>query len=87
MDLFIGRDDQIGRGLGTEIVAAALKKLIFAQADAERCLVGPSPENHRAIRCYEKCGFSHVKTVVATDGEPEHVMVVEKSNSTPLLTS
>lgn len=50
MDLFIGRDDRIGRGLGTQIVAAALKGLIFAQPDAARCLVGPSPDNKRAIR-------------------------------------
>jgi RimJ/RimL family protein N-acetyltransferase len=83
MDLFIGQDDRIGRGVGTQIVAAALKELIFAQADAERCLVGPSPENHRAIRCYEKCGFRHVKTVVASDGEQEYVMVVDKPNQTP----
>ena len=82
MDLFIGRDDQIGRGLGTRIVAAALKELIFTQADAERCLVGPSPENKRAIRCYEKCGFRYVKTVTTNDGEQEHVMAVGKPNQT-----
>ncbi len=80
MDLFIGRDDRIGRGVGTRIVAAALRELIFAHADAERCLVDPSPENKRAIRCYEKCGFQHVRTVVANDGEQEYVMVVEKRN-------
>jgi aminoglycoside 6'-N-acetyltransferase len=82
MDLFIGRDDRIGRGVGTRIVAAALKELIFAQANAERCLVGPSPENQRAIRCFEKCGFRHVRTVVANDGEEEHIMAAEKPNQT-----
>jgi RimJ/RimL family protein N-acetyltransferase len=82
MDLFIGRDDRIGLGIGTRIVAAALKELIFAQGDAERCLVGPSPENRRAIRCYEKCGFRHVKTVVTNAGEREHIMVIEKPNTT-----
>lgn len=83
MDLFIGRDDQIGRGIGTQIVAAALKELIFAQADAKRCLVGPSPENQRAIRCYEKCGFRYVKTVLTNDTEPEYIMVVETPNASP----
>ena len=63
-------------------VAAALKELIFAQANAERCLVGPSPENQRAIRCFEKCGFRHVRTVVANDGEEEHIMAAEKPNQT-----
>lgn len=80
MDLFIGRDDQIGRGLGTQIVAAALTELIFSQADAKRCLVGPSPENQRAIRCYEKCGFRHIKTVATNVGEQEYIMVVNKPN-------
>jgi RimJ/RimL family protein N-acetyltransferase len=87
LDLFIGRDDQIGRGVGTQIVTAALNELIFARDDAERCLVGPSPENKRAIRCYEKCCFRHVKTVVANDGEKEHIMVVEKPNKTRQPTS
>jgi aminoglycoside 6'-N-acetyltransferase len=83
LDLFIGRDEQIGRGLGRQIVTAALEELIFAQAYARRCLVGPSPENKRAIRCYEKCGFQHVKTVVTNDGETEHIMAVERPNQPP----
>lgn len=76
MDLFIGRDDLLGRGLGTLIVKTAIRELIFAQADAERCLVGPSPDNQRAIRCYEKCGFRYVKTIVAPDGEHEYIMTL-----------
>ena len=78
MDLFIGRDELIGRGIGTEIIASALRELIFAQADAHRCMVDPSPDNKRAIRCYEKCGFRYLKTILAPDGQREHIMVIER---------
>lgn len=76
MDLFIGRDELIGRGLGGRIVHMALRQLVFAQPDAQRCLIGPAPENHRAIRCYEKCGFIYHRTVRTPSGE-EYLMVYE----------
>jgi len=78
LDLFIGRDDYIGRGIGTRVVKTALDELVFAHDDAERCLVGPSPENGRAIRCYEKCGFRHERTVVSDTGEREYLMVATR---------
>jgi len=81
LDLFIGRDELLGRGIGTEVVRTALERLIFSRADAERCLLGPSPENARAIRCYEKCGFRHLRTVTTPHGDREFVMVVERPGS------
>lgn len=84
LDLFLGRDDRIGRGLGTRIVRAALRELVFSRPDATRCLLGPSPENGRAIRCYEKCGFRHLRTVTAETGEQEYVMAIERPASRPV---
>jgi RimJ/RimL family protein N-acetyltransferase len=83
LDLFIGRDDLLGRGLGTAIVTAALDQLIFSQPAAQRCLVGPSPENERAIRCYARCGFRHERTVSSPEGEQEYVMVLERPSRSP----
>jgi len=82
LDLFIGRDELIGKGIGTEVVRAALERLVFTRGDAKRCLLGPSPENARAIRCYEKCGFCHLRTVTPPDGNREYVMAIERP-STP----
>ena len=78
LDIFIGRDEFIGRGIGTQAIKAALKDLIFSNDDAERCSVGPSPENKRAIRCYEKCGFRHLRTVVLDNNETEYIMAVDR---------
>jgi RimJ/RimL family protein N-acetyltransferase len=77
IDLFIGVPDAIGRGVGTMIVKTALASLVFTNADAARCVLGPSPENLRAIRCFEKCGFRHTRTV-EVGGVLEYVMVVER---------
>ena len=78
LDLFIGEDDLIGRGLGTRVVKAALERLVFARPDAQRCILGPSPDNARAIRCYEKCGFRYERTVTTKGGEQEYVMAIER---------
>jgi len=80
LDLFIGRDDLIGHGIGTRVVKAALDKVVFSNDDARRCVLGPSPDNKRAIRCYEKCGFQHVRTVVTETGEQEYIMIAERPN-------
>ena len=77
LDLFIGGDDLVGRGLGTAVVIAALERLVFTLAEVERCLIGPSPDNKRAIRCYEKCGFQHERSVSLPEGD-EYLMVLEK---------
>jgi RimJ/RimL family protein N-acetyltransferase len=79
LDLFIGCRERIGLGIGTRIVVTALADLIFSQNGAQRCLLGPSPDNKRAIRCYEKCGFRYIRTVTAPDGEKEYLMVVERT--------
>ncbi len=78
LDLFIGRDDLLGQGLGTRVVKAALTDLVFAQADAKRCLLGPEPENLRAIRCYEKCGFKYDRTAIMKNGDAEYIMIIER---------
>ncbi|MFZ5951681.1 MAG: GNAT family N-acetyltransferase [Candidatus Rifleibacteriota bacterium] len=76
LDLFIGEDSLLGKGLGTEIVAKALNDLVFSRSNVFRCLLGPDPENKRAIRVYEKCGFVFQQVVRTPEGNDEYVMVV-----------
>jgi aminoglycoside 6'-N-acetyltransferase len=60
LDLFIGRPDLWGRGIGTQAVDMILEYL-FNSLGAQKVVLDPHIDNHRAIRCYEKAGFRWVK--------------------------
>ena len=62
MDLFIGEPAWRNRGIGTQIVRKFVDDVVFAMPDVETCVIDPDPTNKRAIRTYEKAGFTHVKT-------------------------
>ena len=64
MDQFIGEPAYWNKGIGTSflrMMADYLKK----QKAAERILLDPHKDNHRAIRAYEKAGFRIVKSLPA----------------------
>jgi RimJ/RimL family protein N-acetyltransferase len=66
MDLFLANENDRGRGLGTELVKEFAEKL-FAEG-ITKIQIDPSPENPRAIRCYEKAGFVRQREIVTPDG-------------------
>jgi RimJ/RimL family protein N-acetyltransferase len=76
MDIFIGRDDLIGRGIGREVINLLIRDYICSYPDATRCVIGPRPNNSRAIKCYEKCGFAYSHTCNNDDGE-EYIMTFD----------
>jgi aminoglycoside 6'-N-acetyltransferase-1b/aminoglycoside 6'-N-acetyltransferase-2 len=78
-DQFIGEAALLGRGLGTDIVRA-LVDTIFRDPAATKVQTDPSPDNARAIRCYEKAGFRAVRNVTTPDG-PALLMVRERLTS------
>lgn len=55
MDLFIGEERFIGKGLGGEIIKNFLDAMIWPQF--QYCIVDPDVNNTAAIRCYEKLHF------------------------------
>ncbi len=60
IDLFIGDEDYLDKGYGTE----ALKQfsaMLLQKPEIKRLVIDPSCDNKRAIRCYEKVGFRFVK--------------------------
>lgn len=67
IDQFLAHPDQLGRGLGTAMVRAFVRKL-FADPSVTRVQTDPAPENARAIRCYEKAGFRAAREVDTPDG-------------------
>jgi aminoglycoside 6'-N-acetyltransferase Ib len=67
IDQFLAHAEQLGRGLGSAMVRAFVRQL-FADPAVTRIQTDPSPENGRAIRCYEKAGFHAVGEVDTPDG-------------------
>ena len=41
---------------------------LFLEETVKKIIIDVDPNNHRAIRCYEKVGFKLVREVMTTDG-------------------
>ena len=67
IDQFLANADELGRGLGTAMIRAYVATL-FADGAVTRVQTDPSPDNARAIRCYEKSGFRAAGVVDTPDG-------------------
>lgn len=58
MDQFIGDPKFIGKGYGTRFLKEFITFLTTTlEPQTTMIIVDPEPENHAAIRCYEKVGF------------------------------
>jgi aminoglycoside 6'-N-acetyltransferase len=64
IDQFIGEVSYWNRGFGTRSISLLLRYL-FQTRRACKVVLDPHVDNHRAIRCYEKCGFRIVKLLPA----------------------
>jgi RimJ/RimL family protein N-acetyltransferase len=80
IDQFLAHFDQLGRGLGTAMVQAFVQRL-FTNPRVTRIQTDPSPENGRAIRCYEKAGFHTVREIDTPDG-PALFMICDRPETT-----
>jgi aminoglycoside 6'-N-acetyltransferase len=66
IDQFIGEPDMVNRGHGSSFIRAFIERIL---ADgAPRVITDPDPDNARAIRAYEKAGFSRDRLVDTPDG-------------------
>jgi RimJ/RimL family protein N-acetyltransferase len=75
IDMFIGEETFIHRGLGAPILRAFLREIVFADDRVGRAIIGPDERNAIAIRSYEKAGFCYLKTVpIKDEPAPEYVM-------------
>jgi aminoglycoside 6'-N-acetyltransferase len=55
IDISIGEESDLSKGIGTEILQS-LAAILFEEG-ATRLIIDPHPNNKRAIRAYEKAGF------------------------------
>jgi aminoglycoside 6'-N-acetyltransferase len=73
IDQFIGEEDYINRGVGTEAIRVFVNAITHEHKPS-RIILDPSPGNKRAIRCYEKIGFKYYETREGTDGGLAYMM-------------
>lgn len=67
VDLSIGDSDKLGRGLGSAALRALAGGLI--QQGHRTIVIDPDPANTRAVRAYEKAGFSPIPRLLGRTGD------------------
>jgi AacA4 family aminoglycoside N(6')-acetyltransferase len=67
IDQSLANPTQLNKGLGTKLVRT-LVELLFSNPAVTKIQTDPAPNNHRAIRCYEKAGFLQEKLITTPDG-------------------
>lgn len=76
IDQFIGEEDYINRGVGTQAVRMFVEMITDKYRPAA-IILDPSPENKRAIRCYEKAGFRYYETSEGAEESLAYLMRFE----------
>lgn len=73
IDLFIGEEQFLNRGVGTAAMRDFID-LIVERHNPPYLIIDPSPDNQRAIRCYEKVGFRYYATETNDEGQTAYMM-------------
>lgn len=63
LDMFIGEPEYVYRGLGTPLIQAFFKQVVFTGNDAKNCVIVPEVRNTSALRAYEKAGFINLGVI------------------------
>jgi aminoglycoside 6'-N-acetyltransferase len=83
IDLFIGEPEYWNRGIGTTALRM-ITRYLFDVRQADSIYIDPAVWNIRAIRCYERSGFTIVKTLLArelSDGRYVDVLVMRMTGN------
>lgn len=77
VDQFIGEEDLIGKGLGSLFVQEFSDQMLNS-SQVNRVITDPAPQNSKAIRAYEKAGFTKLGIIQTPDGPAQ---LMEKSRN------
>jgi aminoglycoside 6'-N-acetyltransferase len=77
VDLLLGEEDAVGRGLGPEVLRAFARDVVFARPGTRAVVAAVDEENRRSWRAFEKAGFRYERDVVE-DGRPHRLMRLER---------
>jgi len=75
IDIAIGEVDHLGHGIGSRALAMLRERLV--KDGAVMVMLATSVDNTRAVRAYEKAGFSRRREFIDTDGGEYWLLVFE----------
>ena len=78
LDLLIGEEDAVGRGLGPRVLAQFAAEVVFANPETAAVVATVEEENRRSWRAFAKAGFHHVRDV-EEEGLPHRLMRLDRS--------
>jgi putative hydrolase of the HAD superfamily len=80
IDIFIGREDYLHRGLGAPVLQTFMREVLFPQG-VDVITIDPEVGNTIAIRAYEKAGFRHLVTKQLPDEPaPTYLMTLRRED-------
>ena len=77
VDLFIGEQDAVGRGVGPQVLEQFAREIVFANPETTALVATVEEGNRRSWRAFEKAGFRHARDV-EEDGLPHRLMRLER---------
>jgi aminoglycoside 6'-N-acetyltransferase len=83
MDLFIGEEARIGRGLGPRVIRRYVEEVVFADPSVRACVAGPDPGHAASIRAFEKAGFRRWKVVHPPHAPSECTLRLDRAGADP----
>jgi aminoglycoside 6'-N-acetyltransferase len=79
VDLFVGEEELTGKGLGTAVVRAFVRDVVFARSATTACVADPDVRNTASLRAFERAGFRRVGEFVdPEDGQPHAVLRLDR---------
>ena len=75
VDLFIGEEELTGKGLGTNVLRAFVRDVVFAEPATSACIADPDVRNTASLRAFEKAGFRRVGEFLDPEDGQLHAIV------------
>jgi RimJ/RimL family protein N-acetyltransferase len=75
VDFFVAEPRLIRKGLGTAILCAFARDVVFADGTTTACVADPEATNAVSIRASEKAGFRRVREFVEPEERTTHVLM------------
>ncbi len=72
IDMSIGNADNLSKGVGSDALSEFIGELTAKGFD--KIIIDPHPDNHRAIRAYEKAGF---RPIPHLEGQTKDALVMQ----------